>query len=78
MTCWLAWWHRRKRQIDHETVWLALRHAADCRHPTDSEAAVLLALRGWATFIQQPGQDHWRCACAEADEKAVIAQQPPT
>jgi hypothetical protein len=74
MGCWLAAWHRWKRHTDHETVWTALRHAADCRHPEDSEAAVLLALRGWATFIQQPGQEHWLCACAEVEAEAARRQ----
>jgi hypothetical protein len=64
---WIAWWHRRLRRMDHRVIWPSLRALADAREPTDSEAAVLLALRGWALFIQQDGQAHWRCPCAALD-----------
>jgi len=67
-----ALWHRRKRRLDHETMWVTLRSAADTRYPLDPEEAVVYALRGWAAFIQQPGQEHWRCACAEADDQATL------
>jgi hypothetical protein len=62
---WRAWWHRRKRQIDHAVMWRVLRAKAAIQHPDDEEAAVLLTLKGWARFIQQPGQEHWLCACAD-------------
>lgn len=64
---WRAWWHRRLRRVDRTTMWVALRAQADRRHPDDSEEAILMALKAWALFIQQPGQAHWLCACAAAD-----------
>jgi hypothetical protein len=48
-------------------TWVALRETGSTRYPDDEEAAVLFALKAWAIFIQQPGQEHWHCACAERD-----------
>jgi hypothetical protein len=66
---WRAWWHRRLRRIDREVMWLALREQAAQRHPDDEEAAVLDALRGWVLFIEQPGQEHHLCACADREDE---------
>jgi hypothetical protein len=52
-------------------MWVILRAAADRRHPENDEAAALLALKGWAEFLAQPGQDHWHCACADQDPLPV-------
>jgi hypothetical protein len=64
---WRAWWHRRLRRQDLTVTWVALRETGATRYPDDEEAAVLFALKAWAIFIQQPGQQHWHCACAERD-----------
>jgi hypothetical protein len=64
----LRWWHRQQRRADRAFVWEPLRKSAARRHPDNGESAALLALKGWAEFIQQPGQEHWRCACAEQDD----------
>ena len=64
---WSAWWHARLRRHDRALLWPVLRRRADLRHPDDPEAAVLMALKAWAEFIQQPGQAHWRCPCSEGD-----------
>ena len=50
-------------------MWTTLRAAAARRYPDDEEAAVLWALKGWAQFIQAPGQDHWLCACADGRDE---------
>lgn len=68
-TCswWRAWWHRRLRQTDRDMVWPRLLAGAHSICPEDSETALVGALSAWAAFIQQPGQEHWHCACAEAE-----------
>jgi hypothetical protein len=67
---WRRWWHRRQRRLDRAVIWPALRARAAARYPDDEEAAVLSALRGWAVFIQLPGQAHWACACNEGRDEA--------
>ena len=62
-----CWWHARQRRRDRRVTWRRLRVHAAAQYPDDSEAAVLLALRVWAAFVQEPGQEHWHCACAEDD-----------
>lgn len=62
---WRAWWHGRLRQVDRITVWPALKAAATRLCPHDEEEALLGALLAWATFLQEPGQEHWHCACAD-------------
>lgn len=63
---WIAWWHRRRRRIDRATIWRALRAGALRAHPHDEEAALVVALRGWALFMQD--QAHWQCGCAPSAE----------
>ena len=70
---WRAWLHRRRRRTDEAVMWTALRARGAIRHPDDEEAAVLMALQGWAVFVQLPGQEHWRCACSDDDRR-----RPPT
>ena len=71
MSCpwWKAWWHRRRRRVDRQQMWPVLRAMATKRYPDDDEAAVLLALKGWMTFIQQSGQEHWHCPCAVSERE---------
>lgn len=45
-----------------------MRTVGERRYPEDDEQGALLALALWAVFIQQDGQEHWRCACADQDE----------
>ena len=67
---WYArWWHRRRRQIDHGVIWPVIRAKAAQRFPEDEEAAVLLTLKQWVQFIQQPSQGHWRCPCSDLDDR---------
>ena len=66
---WRAWIHRRRRRADETSMWTQLRANAAARYPHDDEKAVLLALQGWAVFVQLPGQDHWRCPCSDDDVK---------
>lgn len=74
---WARWWHRRRRRADHQFMWTALRAKADGMHPDDQERAVQAALRAWYVFIQQPGQEHWLCDCAEQDVLPVpVARRP--
>jgi hypothetical protein len=49
-------------------MWPIVRRLASKSYPDDEETAVLIALKVWLFFIQEPGQEHWRCPCAGLDD----------
>lgn len=55
-------------------MWPTLRTMAEKRYPEDEEQAALTALGLWTVFIQQQGQEHWRCACAEEDSHGEVRE----
>jgi len=63
------WWHRRLRGIDRDTMLPALQHAAMIQLPLDPAKQHALVDEVWSTFIQSPGQEHWRCQCSVGDPR---------
>jgi hypothetical protein len=55
---WTRWYHRRLRKMDVENIWWKINNGARTTEEAD---------RAWSLFKTMPGQEHWRCPCAESD-----------
>lgn len=59
---WRRWWHGYLRQIDEASVVSGLK-----KYNVGAGRR-----RAFQTFTSQRGQEHWHCACSDADYVRVI------
>ena len=60
---WVRWFHRRQRQIDEKTLFMAIAKSG-----TKQQAVMAIAL-----YLNVPSAGHWRCPCASRDRARVDA-----
>lgn len=63
MTCrpWNRWWHQRLRDADRKFMLPLLMKQAFAQRKAGAFS------EAWELFKAQPGQEHWHCACANAE-----------
>lgn len=71
---WIRWYHRRCRRLDVQHMWPAIQRAANRSGYVGAFSHELRqrAEQVWALFKSQPGQEHWRCRCAQREPSWTI------
>lgn len=59
---WVRWYHRRLRRADRFFIW---PHFEPYELEYDPETGGPFSQRLWLEFVAEPGQEHWRCPCAD-------------